>query len=245
MAITKALIICILPGHSRLPGPRPSVIPTGPLQTISDSTFAAIDFESAGTSRGQTDVPIQVGIALWSPPSGFGESLCSFLHTDRPVTWAAQRVHGITTADLADAPSLLSLWPELKHLLGGHVVVAHGHGTEKRFLRTFPGHPFGPWIDTLLLARAAWPAAKSHSLGALCDSLRLTTEIRKRVPNRNWHDALFDSVASLALLGKIVHDRDWAQKPLDLLISPDLRLYQRRKRYPPPPAADQKAGPIH
>lgn len=200
------------------------------MQSIAQTGFAAIDFESAGTSRGQTDVPIQIGIALWSPDDGHGEAFCSFLHTDRAVTWSAQRVHGITTAQLADAPTLLSLWPETKRLLGGRAVVAHGHGTEKRFLRAFPGHPFGPWIDTLNLSRAAWPAAPSHSLGDLCDMLDLTPRVESIAPSGQWHDALFDSIASLVILEHLVHTCSLAESSLDILLQPDLSAYQKQRR---------------
>ncbi len=199
------------------------------MQKISDTVFAAIDFESAGTAKGQTDVPIQIGIALWSPATGYGETFCSFLHTDRPVTWAAQKVHGITTDDLQDAPTLLSLWPVIHRLLAGHVVVAHGHGTEKRFLRTFPGHPFVPWLDTLHLARAAWPEAKDHSLSALCDLLSVSAAVKERQPDRNWHDALFDSLGSLAILEELLDEHQWTDKPLELLLSPDLSKYHRNR----------------
>lgn len=200
------------------------------MASISDTAFAAIDFESAGTSRGQTDVPIQIGIALWSPGEGFGETYCSYLHTDRPVTWSARRVHGITTRDLAGAPTLLSLWPELKRLLAGRAIVAHGHGTEKRFLRAFPGHPFGPWIDTLLLSRAAWPQLDEHSLGSICDQLGLSPRVEEMAPEGRWHDALFDSLASLAILEHLVANHDLAGRSLDLLLHPDLSAYQRRRR---------------
>jgi DNA polymerase-3 subunit epsilon len=200
------------------------------LQKISDTIFAAIDFESAGTASGQTDVPIQIGIALWSPSTGYGETFCSFLHTDRPITWSAQKVHGISTEDLKDAPTLLSLWPEIRRLLGGHAIVAHGHGTEKRFLRTFPGHPVSPWIDTLLLSRAAWPETTGHGLGDLCKKLELADHVRERSPDRNWHDALFDSIGSLALLECLLEEQQWHDQPLDLLLHPDLRRYHRNKQ---------------
>lgn len=199
------------------------------MQKISDSTFAAIDFESAGTATGQTDVPIQIGIALWSPAGGYGETFRSFLHTDRPVTWAAQKVHGISTDDLQDAPTLLSLWPEIRRLLGGHVVVAHGQGTEKRFLRTFPGHPFAPWVDTLLLSRAAWPDTRGHSLGDLCRGLGLEDTVRAHAPDGQWHDALYDALGSLALLEQVIGEQGWEEQPLDLLLNPDLRAYHRNR----------------
>ena len=129
----------------------------------------------------------------------------------------------------AGAATLLSLWPELKRLLAGRAIVAHGHGTEKRFLRAFPGHPFGPWIDTLLRSRAAWPDFDDHSLGNICDQLGLSARVEKLAPEGRWHDALFDSVASLAILKHLVSAHDLADRDLDLLLNPDLSAYQRRR----------------
>ncbi|MEX1113685.1 MAG: 3'-5' exonuclease, partial [Akkermansiaceae bacterium] len=183
--------------------------------------FTAIDFESAGASRGKTDTPVQIGLASWSLERGHQCAFVSYLFTDQPIQWAARKVHGIGPEQLGDAPSLLSLWPELKTRLAGAVVVAHGKGTEKRFLRAFPGHGFGPWIDTLLLARAAWPELPDHSLGALCESQGLTPAIQEIVPEKSWHDALFDAVASLVLLARIIESHQLADAPMDSLLHPD------------------------
>lgn len=199
-------------------------------RAITDLQFAAIDFESAGTGRGRNDVPVQIAISLWSPETGPGEHFCSYLATDQEITWAAQRVHGISPADLVDAPSLLSLWPEIKRLLSGRVLVAHGHGTEKRFLRAFPGHSFGPWIDTLLLARAAWPGLTSYGLGDLCREFGLVPALEKTHPGRRWHDALYDATASAHLLAHLVSHLELTEKPLDLLLHPDLSAWHARHR---------------
>lgn len=190
--------------------------------------FTAIDFESAGAERGRTDAPVQVGLASWSQPAGHGEAFVSYLHTSQPILWSARKVHGITPEDLTDAPALVELWPELHSRLSGAVVVAHGKGTEKRFLRAFPGHGFGPWLDTLLLARAAWPELPDHALGPLCDALGLTGEVRALVPERGWHDALFDAVASLVLLEKVVGEFGLAGVPVAELLQPDTRRWRGR-----------------
>jgi DNA polymerase III subunit epsilon len=192
--------------------------------------FTAIDFESAGASRGMTDSPVQVGLASWSAGAGHGDAFVSYLFTDQPVQWSARKVHGIGPEHLADAPSLLSLWPDLKQRLAGAVVVAHGKGTEKRFLRAFPGHGFGPWIDTLLLARAAWPDLPDHSLGALCGSHGLTDAIRKLVPEKSWHDALFDAAASLVLLEHLIEKLSLADHPVECLFQPDTSAWHKTKR---------------
>ncbi len=200
------------------------------MNPIRECRFTAIDFESAGTAPGQTDTPIQIGLASWSVGQSHHDPFTSYLSTDQPIQWSAQKVHGITTADLANAPSLLSLWPEIKNRLGAAVVVAHGKGTEKRFLRSFPGHGFGPWIDTLLLSRALWPQFKNHSLGTLCQALGLETSITSQVSGKSWHDALFDAVASLAILAHIIDTLQLEDQPLDALLHPDTSAWHQARR---------------
>lgn len=192
--------------------------------------FCAIDFESAGASRGMTDQPVQVGLSAWSADGGHGDPFVSYLFTGQPVQWSARKVHGIGPEQLADAPTLLSLWPELKPRLAGAVVVAHGKGTEKRFLRAFPGHGFGPWLDTLLLARAVWPGLGDHTLGGLCTALALTDRVRQLVPERNWHDALFDAAASLVLLEHLVSSLSLFDQSLDVLLHPDTSAWHQSRR---------------
>lgn len=197
---------------------------------VGDCRFTAIDFESAGAARGRTDVPVQVGLASWSAFDRHGGTFVSYLASEAPITWSARKVHGIRDEDLAGAPTLLALWPELKARLAGGAVVAHGKGTEKRFLRTFPGHGFGPWVDTLLLARAAWPELPEHSLSALCDARGLSASVQSMLPGRRWHDALYDAVASLVLLEDVVNSFDLAGKPLEWLLQPDTAAWHLRRR---------------
>jgi len=205
---------------------------TNPAATpVADCRFCAIDFESAGAIRGSTDNPVQIGLATWSANTlRPADAFVSHLRSDQPVQWSAQRVHGITAADLADAPSLRMLWPEIKRRMHGAVIVAHGKGTEKRFLRAFPGHGFGPWVDTLLLARATWPDLPDHALGSLCDTLCLTDDVRRIVPEKSWHDALFDAVASLVLLKHLVGELGLHAHPAGWLANPDTSTWHRMRK---------------
>jgi len=197
---------------------------------IYNSSFTAIDFESAGIARGQTDVPVQVGMAKWSLENGHAEQFDSYIQSDKKISWQARKIHGITDDDIADAPKLIMLWPHFKTFLSGHIIVAHGKGTEQRFLRAFPAHNFEPWVDTLLLYRAAFPELNKHSLGYLCDHFELSKKIEERVQARKWHDALFDSVASLFLLEHLIHTFDLKQKPTDCLFKPDTSIWHQLRR---------------
>jgi DNA polymerase III subunit epsilon len=205
---------------------------------IHQTTFTAIDFESAGASSGDTDTPVQIGTATWSlskpNPEILSDTWMSYIHTDRKITWAAQQVHGITKEQLTNAPKLMLLWPDIKRRLNGNIVVAHGHGTEKRFLRAFPSHGFGPWVDTLHLARAAYPTLKDYSLGTICNELGIVDEINLHSESAspikiNWHDALYDSIASIILLKHIIQNFSLQNSPITLLTQPNTAAWRKNR----------------
>jgi DNA polymerase-3 subunit epsilon len=186
---------------------------------IREISFAGLDFESAGERANEAGIPIQIGIAAMEGLAPRGESYFrSYLRAERPVTWSAQQIHGITAADLKDAPDLLSIWPEIKARLGGRWIVAHGSGTEKRFLRAFPLHGFGPWVDTLTLSRKILPGRSTYALSDLVVGLGLDGEIRAQLPDFRWHEALSDALASLFLLRKLIELAGIADHPAEVLL---------------------------
>ncbi len=190
-----------------------------PCTPIKDITFAAIDFESAGVRAGQTDVPIQVGWGFLADGQiDAAKFFRRYLHTDRPVTWSAQKVHGISRAHLEEAETIENYWPEIKKQLGPCVLVAHGHGTEKKFLQQFPGHGLGPWVDTLVLARRWCQGLESHKLEAVVLGLGLEADLRELCPEYGWHDALFDAVGCLVILRKMIQDGQLSDRPLQSLL---------------------------
>ena len=196
----------------------------------SNTAFAAIDFESAGFVQGGTDVPVQIGIAIMTPDLDIRREdfYTSYLASDQKITWAARKVHGISDSELEGAPDLLHLWPEINKRLRDRCVVAHGSGTEKRFLRAFPMHGFKTWADTLTISHAAYPEIGDHSLSSLCEKLEVSHEVETLCPERKWHDALYDAIGSLVLLRKILTGLD-PDLQLDTLLKPDRSRYFDRR----------------
>ncbi len=178
--------------------------------------IAAIDFESAGAARGETDQPVQIGIAVCSVLEDQPECWMSYIATDKPVLWSASQVHGITTQMLADAPAFTSLWTAIKERLSGAVVVGHNPATERKFLRRFPGHGFGPWLDTLALGKMCVPGLPDYSLSTLCDALGVTPTVTAILPNKTWHDALYDALASLLVVKFLVKELKLETQPLEV-----------------------------
>lgn len=189
--------------------------------------FAAIDFESAGTAPGLTDEPVQIAIVHWGANLPI-VALNSHLRPTRPVTWAAQQVHGISDKQLLHAPRLVDLWPQVRSALENRWVVAHGAATEKRFLRIFPFHGFGPWVDTLSLARAIYPSLPSHALGDTVTTLGLIDQIE--FPEFRWHDAASDAIASLILLRHLIESGGLSEEPAGVLTRPNLAGYFAARR---------------
>lgn len=198
-----------------------------PLDTPArDAAWVALDFESAGAAPGRSDEPVQVGIAV-SRGGEITGVFRSYIRSSAPVTRAARAVHGIGDEALAGAPSMAELWPEFQSRLSGAVVVAHGAGTEKRFLRAFPLHGFGPWLDTLPLARAVLPGLRGHSLGEVAAALGAEEEVRARCAGLDWHDALFDAVACLVILRRVIACFEPPAPLVGQLVAMDAGAYRR------------------
>lgn len=199
-------------------------------KNIRDVEFAAIDFESAGARRGETDEPVQIGIVVGTIDAGITDHFVSYIKPNKEVMWQASRVHGITAKDLEDAPSYLSLWPNIKQLLSQRVLVAHSCGTEKRYLRTFAGQKFEPWVDSLTLAKASMPELESHRLGNLLPYLGQDFTGHPINEDRQWHDALYDAAASFFFIKTLVEELSLQEQPLSMLLNPNTQKYHGLRR---------------
>ncbi len=198
------------------------------LDLAGHTRFAAVDFESTGAAAGRVEEPLQIGLAVMQGTEILPqESYVSLLRTNGPATPAARRVHGIEDGQRGDSPTLPEIWTEVRHRLGGAVVVAHGAATERRFLRALPLHGFGPWLDTLPLARALLPDLPDHSLSRVLGELRLADAVRSLCPERDWHDALFDAVACLVFLREVLRGAGLEHEPVGRLLQPLTGAYHR------------------
>jgi len=171
---------------------------------------------------------VQIAIAhlLGTRISG---ALCSYVKAQGTVTWAARKVHGITDSMIKDAPCFMDLWPRIKADMEGCWIVAHGAATEKRFLRVFPFHSFGPWVDTLDLARAVYPNLPSHALGEVIKAAGLENDPEIRGEDFRWHDARCDAVASLVLLRHLISVCGLADAEAEVLKTAGLDNYFKNR----------------
>ena len=78
----------------------------------------------------------------------------------------------------------------------GVAIVSGGAIVETR--EWFFGTPltkWGPWTDTLKIAKTMYPGLPSYRLGDLCTMLGAVPDIA----GRTWHDGLYDAVACALL----------------------------------------------
>ncbi|MBP5284872.1 MAG: hypothetical protein ILO34_02035 [Kiritimatiellae bacterium] len=137
--------------------------------------FTALDFETTGYENGGGNEPWQLGVAVVE---------------DLRIVDTREWFFG--TELTPDSPTMMSQWDEFIPYLAGRRLVAHNIATERTILtRVAPLTKWGPWVDTLKLARARYPRLPSYTLGDLCRMFGCVPEI----DGRTWHDGLYDAVA--------------------------------------------------
>ena len=151
--------------------------------------FVAIDFETTGYENGGKNEPWQLGLAIVRG-GAIVETREFFFDIAYPLRTGRDLTPGVATRDF------LSTFPDWSPLLMGQRLVAHNIACEKTILtRTAPLTKWGPWVDTMKLAKARYPKLPSFALGDVCEALGCVPQMA----GRTWHDGLYDAVACAEL----------------------------------------------
>jgi DNA polymerase-3 subunit epsilon len=194
----------------------------GIIMLVREAAIVAIDFETTGVVPGFPEEPWQIGLAFvqagcLAPDYRFASPLR--VESGRPFNAYVPGRHASLRDELAAAPSLPELWPQLIPWLQGRPLLAHNAAVEKKMLaQAFPLHSFGPWIDTLVLARQAFPKARSHKLEDLLETLHLTARVEAICPGMQPHDALYDAAGAAILLEYLLSLPRWHDLALGHLL---------------------------
>jgi len=200
------------------------------LMLANEAPIVVVDFETTGVVSGHPDVPWQVGMVSLEGGRVRPETLLtSLLRTgDRPFNRFAPGRHAELAEEIAAAPTLPEIWPELCDRLCGRPLAAHNVATERKVIQdAFPLHTFGPWLDTLKLARIAWPDLVDHKLETVAlraDVIDRTIEV---CPGRVWHDALFDAVACAFIFETLLTFPGWDRLTVNALEKARPRRYRQ------------------
>ena len=180
---------------------------------IFDAGITVLDFETTGSVRGFPNEPWQIGMVTLSGGKVDRESMFESLlqvESNRPFNPHAPGRHAVLRDEISDAPIPQEVWPRIKSHLTEFPLCAHNVATEKKFTRAMaPMHRFGIWIDTLRIARKAWPGCASYALEDLAVTLDLKPKVEDLCPGRTAHDALYDAVTSAVLLEHLLQQPGW------------------------------------
>lgn len=136
-----------------------------------------VDLEMTGLDA-RDDRVVEVCAERWVGAARVA-SVCTLVRPE-PFRTGNEAIHRIPEEALRTAPTFAEIWPALREVLGGAVLVAHGARWDVRFLEAElarMGEP-GPFefsvfhLDTLELSRRA-EARPSHALHALSRDLGL------------------------------------------------------------------------
>ena len=191
-------------------------------QLARETVITALDFETTGAVRGWPVEPWQVGMVRLRHGRVAAEDRRDQLlrvAADRPFNPRAPGRHARLRGELAQAPDLPSLWPELESWVAGVPLAAHNVGTERGVLeRAAPLHRFGPWIDTLRLTRKAYPQLASGALEDVVAALNLQPRLDALITGRAPHDALYDAIACALLLEHFLELPGWEHVTVRALV---------------------------
>lgn len=155
--------------------------------------FLVIDTETTGLDPSTSGV-VEIAAVLVVGGKIAG-SFTSYVNPKHPIPPEASAIHGLVDSDVADAPTLAELLPQLNALVADvDVLVAHNAPFDRSMLT---GLDEKPWLDTVRLARRVYPKLECHRNGYLRYALNLRCPEAAGMPA---HRALSDAYVTARLL---------------------------------------------
>lgn len=162
-------------------------------------TFVALDLETTGLNP-KRDAIIEFG-AVRVQGGTVQERFTSYINPGRPIPLRIQQITGIQPADVADAPPIEKIRPEILAFLRGNTeaIIAHNAAFDISFLNAAGVRVHVPVLDTYELATILLPDQDSYSLGELCRDLAIPLPLAHRA----GHDAEATAALLMHLLAKV------------------------------------------
>ena len=155
-----------------------------------------VDLETTGLSDDPGSEILEFGAVLVDPDAEELTVLASLIRPVGPLPRAVKRLTGLTEADVADAPPVAALAPEIAAALGERAIVAHNADFERHFLARYVAPELGKrtYLDTQDLLAISHPDAPD---------LRLETFTRTLLGGEEQHRALSDALDTLRVVSEV------------------------------------------
>lgn len=200
-----------------------------PETPIAEAPLVALDIETTGLDH-RRDAIVSIGLVPFSLARiRLAERRYWVLNPVRELTERSVTMHHITHSEVAKAPDLAAILPELLEALAGRLVVVHYRHIERPFLdgavkaRLGEGMRF-PVIDTMSLEarihrQSLWARFRRWA-GRPPVSIRLhNSRLRYGLPPYQGHHALVDALGTAELLQAQIATRYRPETPVEQLWS--------------------------
>ncbi|MCH8007342.1 MAG: 3'-5' exoribonuclease [Chloroflexi bacterium] len=141
-------------------------------------TYVALDLETTGLDADR-DAIMEIG-AVRFDLDGHAETFSTFVDPKRPVPYRIQRLTNISDKDLAGAPLLAEIAPELEAFVGEFPIVGQNIAFDLEFLERARIYARGPAYDTQELANVLLPGLVEQNLRAIARHLGIEFPVRHR-----------------------------------------------------------------
>ncbi len=186
--------------------------------------YVAIDFE---TASGSSASACSVGLVKMDEEGMTVDRFYSLIKPKEPVfDPVCFSIHHLDPLDIMAAPSIASIWPEMKSFIGSLPLVAHNAPFDIKVLRDSLASwgveaDHNDYYCTLSLARKLWKGRRSYKLTSIADDLGWVydahnaladSEICGRLFARLCGSALFDDEVAVRFFRRIYKDRSYPKR---------------------------------
>ena len=199
---------------------------------VKTDSYVCVDLETTGLNP-KTDRIIEIGAVKIEHGVQTG-TFETFVNPGRLLSETVTGLTGIRDEQLADAPDIKEVLPELLVFVGDEVLLGHSVLFDYSFIKKAAVNEKMTFerkgIDTLKIARAFLPQLESRSLDFLCRHYK--------IPHKA-HRALEDAKATCALYEMLYcefGEREEAEK----LFSPKELIYHVKRETPATPAQKER-----
>jgi DNA polymerase-3 subunit epsilon len=199
--------------------------------------FIALDVETANADFGSI---CSIGLVHFRSGAVF-KSLTILVDPEDEFDAINIGIHGIRPEDVAGKPTMAQVFPVISASLSEVVVVHHSHFDRTAMVRAAAKYGVGPlpcaWLDTLRVARRAWPSlndGNGYGLARLASKFEISF---------THHDAAEDARAAGLILLRAIADtgyglEDWLTR-VELTISGQVPGRSSREGDPSGPLAGE------
>ncbi|HPV42542.1 MAG TPA: exonuclease domain-containing protein [Spirochaetota bacterium] len=173
-------------------------------KSISDTIFCALDLETTGTNAALHMI-VEVGIVRFTIDRII-DAYESLVNPGVKIPEDVVAIHGINDDMVRGAPHITDILGDISRVIKDSVLVIHNPGFDLSFLgwAFLKGGLMSPRmeaVDTVRIARRAWPGLKNYKLETICEHLRL---------NMTPHRAIPDAMACMEVFRSAIRKEDRA-----------------------------------